>query len=86
MLEKHAGENREGNITKSDPISIQGKERTGMKMIPVVSRTVALVVASVLVFAGAAFGAELNVMSSGGFTAAYRDLLPEFERATQNKS
>jgi molybdate transport system substrate-binding protein len=56
-----------------------------MKTIPIASRTVALVVAIVLVFAGTAFGAELNVMSSGGFTAAYRDLLPEFERATQNK-
>jgi molybdate transport system substrate-binding protein len=55
-----------------------------MKTISIASRTVALVVASIL-FAGTAFGAEVNVMSSGGFTAAYRDLTPEFERATQNK-
>ena len=56
-----------------------------MKTISIASRTVALVAASIIVFAGTAFGAELNVMSSGGFTAAYRDLLPEFEHATQNK-
>jgi molybdate transport system substrate-binding protein len=56
-----------------------------MKTISIAFRKVALVVASILVFAGLAFGAEVNVMSSGGFTAAYRDLTPEFERATQNK-
>ena len=56
-----------------------------MKTTSIVSRTVALVAANIIIFAGTAFGAELNVMSSGGFTAAYRDLLPEFERATQNK-
>ena len=56
-----------------------------MKTISIASRTVALVAASIVVFAGSAFGVELNVMSSGGFTAAYRDLTPEFERATQNK-
>ena len=55
-----------------------------MKTISI-ARTVALVVANITVLAGAAFGAEINVMSSGGFTAAYRDLTPEFERATQNK-
>ena len=56
-----------------------------MKTISIASRKVALAVASVVVFAGTAFGGEVNVMSSGGFTAAYRDLTPEFERATQNK-
>jgi molybdate transport system substrate-binding protein len=61
------------------------KERTVLKTISIVSRTVALVAASIIVLTCTVFGAELNVMSSGGFTAAYRDLLPEFERATQNK-
>jgi molybdate transport system substrate-binding protein len=51
----------------------------------IVWRMIALGVVSILLYAGLAHGAELNVMSSGGFTAAYRDLLPEFERATQNK-
>src|ERR1700724_1714829 len=30
----------------------------------------------------AAAGAELNVMISGGFSLAYRELLPKFERTT----
>jgi molybdate transport system substrate-binding protein len=30
-------------------------------------------------------GAELKVMTSGGFTAAYRELVPEFERRTGHK-
>lgn len=56
-----------------------------MKTISILSRTVALVAASIIVLLSTAFGVELNVMSSGGFTAAYRNLLPEFERATQHK-
>ena len=56
-----------------------------MKRISIASRTGALVVASVLLFAGTAFGAEIKVMTSGGFTAAYNELTPEFERATRNK-
>lgn len=32
--------------------------------------------------AAAADAAEIRVMSSGGFTAAYRELIPEFERRT----
>ncbi len=31
-----------------------------------------------------AYGAEVNVMISGGFSAAYRELIPEFERTTHN--
>ena len=34
---------------------------------------------------GAAAAAEIRVMSSGGFTAAYRDLIPEFEWRTGHK-
>lgn len=56
-----------------------------MKRISIASRTGALVVASVLLFAGTAFGTEIKVMTSGGFTAAYNELTPEFERVTQNK-
>jgi molybdate transport system substrate-binding protein len=43
-----------------------------------------LVVASTLLFAGTAYGAEIKVMISGGFSAAYRDLAPEFERTTRH--
>jgi molybdate transport system substrate-binding protein len=48
------------------------------------SRAHVLVVASILVFAGTVFGAEIKVMNSGGFAAAYRDLAPEFERTSKN--
>jgi molybdate transport system substrate-binding protein len=54
-----------------------------MKMIA--SRTAALVVAAILFAASAAFGEEVRVMTSGAFTAAYLELVPEFERASRNK-
>ena len=38
-----------------------------------------------LLLAGAAQAAEVRVMISGGLTAAYKALVPEFERATGNK-
>src|ERR1700716_4399376 len=39
----------------------------------------------VLLLAGSAGAAEVRVMISGGLTAAYKELVPEFERATGNK-
>ena len=48
-------------------------------------QTVVLAAAGLFAIAGTAFAAEVNVMSSGGFTAAYRNLTPEFERATGHK-
>jgi len=47
-------------------------------------RLVALCVGSILLYAGPAHGAEIKVMNSGGFAAAYRELAPEFERTTKN--
>ena len=44
-----------------------------------------LAAAVALVFAGAAPAAEIKVMISGGLTAAYRELVPRFEHATENK-
>jgi molybdate transport system substrate-binding protein len=41
--------------------------------------------ASILVFAVAAFSQEINVMTSGAFTAAYQELIPGFERSTGMK-
>jgi molybdate transport system substrate-binding protein len=41
--------------------------------------------AVILLAAGIAHAAEIKVMNSGGFAAAYRSLAPEFERATGNK-
>ena len=49
------------------------------------SSAIALVVAGTLLLAGPVHGAEINVMMSGGFSAAYRDLVPEFERTTGHK-
>jgi molybdate transport system substrate-binding protein len=48
----------------------------------VVCRVPALALAWLLLVAGAAKAAELRVVSSGGFSAAYRALLPQFERAS----
>ncbi len=56
-----------------------------MKTMSLASRTVALVFASILLFVGTADGGEIRVMTSGGFTAPYNELIPEYERATQNK-
>lgn len=60
------------------------KPLPGMKSSPIVARAVALVVTATALFAGSACGAEVKVMISGGFSAAYRTLLPEFERTTHN--
>jgi molybdate transport system substrate-binding protein len=48
------------------------------------TRVVALCIAGILLFAGAVEAAVVNVVSSGGFSAAYRVLAPEFERTTGN--
>src|SRR5947209_13940051 len=39
----------------------------------------------VLLAAASAHAAEIKVVISGGFTAAYLELAPEYERATHNK-
>jgi molybdate transport system substrate-binding protein len=56
-----------------------------LKTIQIAFKMAVLVLTSVLLFAGTSFGVEIKVMTSGGFTAAYNELTPEFERATQNK-
>jgi molybdate transport system substrate-binding protein len=48
-------------------------------------RALALGAATALLLAGTAAAAEVRVMISGGLTAAYNALVPEFERATGNK-
>jgi molybdate transport system substrate-binding protein len=47
--------------------------------------TKALATGLVFLWAGAAWSAEVKVMISGGLTAAYNKLVPEFEHATENK-
>jgi molybdate transport system substrate-binding protein len=49
-----------------------------------VVRHLALGVAAVLLLAGSASAAEVKVMISGGLTAAYKALIPEYERASGN--
>src|SRR6266436_10381513 len=48
-------------------------------------RTLALGFAGALLLAGSAGAAEVRVMISGGLTAAYKELVPEFGRATGHK-
>jgi molybdate transport system substrate-binding protein len=49
-----------------------------------VVRHLALGVAAVLLLAGPASAAEVKVMISGGLTAAYKALIPEYEHASGN--
>ncbi len=44
-----------------------------------------LLLATILLTPGFARGAEIKVLLSGAFTAAYNELIPQFERATGNK-
>ena len=48
-------------------------------------RSLAFGITAALLLAGSAGAAEVRVMISGGLTAAYQVLVPEFERATGNK-
>jgi molybdate transport system substrate-binding protein len=56
-----------------------------MRFYPAHVRALALGLFTVLWLTGAASAAEIRVMISGGLTAAYNALVPEFERATGNK-
>jgi molybdate transport system substrate-binding protein len=56
-----------------------------MRSISAHFRAFALGIASVLWLTVAAGAAEVRVMISGGFSAAYNALVPEFERATGHK-
>ena len=56
-----------------------------MKSISANFRKLALGFVSALLLAGSANAAEVRVMISGGLTAAYKELVPEFERLTGNK-
>jgi molybdate transport system substrate-binding protein len=56
-----------------------------VKSISANFRKLALGIVSALLLAGSANAAEVKVMISGGLTAAYKELVPEFERLTGNK-
>ncbi len=55
-----------------------------MKRRSLMVRAAALGLAAVFLLAGVVQAAEIHVVSSGGFAAAYRALAPEFERETGN--
>src|SRR5271155_2436439 len=56
-----------------------------MMQKPANLRALLLGVAGALLLSGSASAAEVRVMISGGLTAAFNALVPEFERATGNK-
>jgi molybdate transport system substrate-binding protein len=56
-----------------------------MKSISIGFRAFVFAIAGVLLLASGASAAEVRVMISGGLAAAYKELVPEFERATGNK-
>ena len=56
-----------------------------MRPAPTAFRALAFGVVTTLALSGAASAAEVRVMISGGLTAAYKALVPEFERATGHK-
>src|ERR1700743_3454544 len=56
-----------------------------MKITSANIRSLALGLTATLLLAGSANAAEVRVMISGGLTAAYKELVPEFERLTGNK-
>jgi molybdate transport system substrate-binding protein len=56
-----------------------------MKPISAKIRALSLGLAASLLLAGSAGAAEVRVMISGGLTAAFNALVPEFEKATGNK-
>jgi len=58
-----------------------------MKMISPrsLARTAAFAVSLTLLAAATVGAAEITVVTSGAFTAAYLELVPEYERATHNK-
>jgi molybdate transport system substrate-binding protein len=56
-----------------------------MRLNSTIFRALALGFVASLALSGAASAAEVRVMISGGLTAAYKALVPEFERATGHK-
>src|SRR5580704_6858069 len=62
----------------------QDMAKLALNLFSILARQVALVVALLLLFAGAGQSAVVTVVSSGGFAAAYKALAPVFERTTGN--
>jgi len=60
---------------------------TGVKFMTVraIAAKAALIFVGIFVLTAVADSAEIKVMSSAGFAAAYRNLAKEFERTSENK-
>src|SRR5262245_31254397 len=56
-----------------------------MKMVSLSAKRLVLTIAITLLLATAAFAQEIKVMTSGAFTAAYQELIPQFEHSTGSK-
>jgi molybdate transport system substrate-binding protein len=56
-----------------------------MRPIARLSRTVALFLAALLLAASSSSAQDVRVMTSGGFTAAFLEVVPDFERAAKHK-
>src|ERR1019366_6035966 len=67
------------------PIKSRRRRNIDVRLKSANSRVLVLVVAGALLLAGAARAAEVRGMLSGGLTAAFNTLVPEFERLTGNK-
>ena len=56
-----------------------------MKTVSQTFRMALLIAASIQLMSGTAGAGEIRVMTSGAFTAAYLELIPQWERTTRNK-
>ena len=56
-----------------------------MKTNPFATRGLVPFLMSLLLLVGSAGAAEIKVMTSGGFTAAYNELTPPYEKLTGDK-
>src|SRR5215218_5527761 len=74
-----------GNIGPKDAHSRTVPGGMIMKPMPAAFRALALGAVATLALSAVASAAEVRVMISGGLTAAYKALAPEFERSTGHK-
>jgi molybdate transport system substrate-binding protein len=74
-----------GSLPNQGRLLKSGRGGTSMRFISAKIRSLALGVIAALLLAGTASAAEVRVMISGGLTAAFKELVPEFERTTGNK-
>jgi molybdate transport system substrate-binding protein len=57
----------------------------GMRLTPVITRTAALIAVGVLLLVRLVSADDIRVMTSGAFTAAYLELVPQLEERIHGK-